>query len=96
MPRIYVEFAGLDRIGTQCRSVSTKVNSVQSDLQRTIKQLDWDVRYESNIDKTASQIAQKLELYSTALKTYQRFIEDARSNYVKLDKYKKLMLYHNS
>lgn len=96
MPRIYVEFAGLDRIGTQCKSVSSKVDSVQSDLQKTIRQLDWDVRYESNIDKTASQIAQKLEQYSTALKAYQKFIEDARSNYVKLDEYKKMSLTSNS
>ncbi len=92
MPRIYVEFAGLDRVGTQCKSISSKVNSVQSNLKKNIRQLDWDVRYESNIDKTASQIAQKLEQYSTALKSYQKFIEDARSNYVKLDEYKKLSL----
>ena len=89
MPRIYVEFAGLDRVGTQCKTVSSKVNSIQSDLQRTIRQLDWDVRFESNIDKTATQLARKLDQYSDALKKYQQFIEDARSNYVKLDEYGK-------
>ena len=92
MPRIYVEFAGLDRIGTQCKSVSSKVDSVQSDLKRTIRQLDWDVRYESNIDNTATQIAQRLEQYATALKAYQRFIEDAHDKYVKLDEFKELDL----
>ena len=89
MPRIYVNFSGLDHIGSRCKSVASKVDGIQSDLQRTIRQLDWDVRYESNISSTANQIARKLEQYSNALEAYQRFIEDARAEYVKLDEYKK-------
>lgn len=92
MPRIYVEFSGLDRIGNRCKSVASKVDGIQSDLQRTIRQLDWDVRYESNINSTANQIARKLEQYSSALEAYQRFIDDARSEYVMLDEYKKTEL----
>ena len=90
MPRIYVEFARLDQIGSHCKTIASKVDSVQSDLQHTIRQLDWDVRFESNINSTATQIARKLELYSRALENYQRFIEDAHNEYVKLDEYKKL------
>ena len=41
-------------------------------------------------NSTATQIARKLELYSKALENYQRFIEDAHSEYTKLDEYKKL------
>lgn len=92
MPRIYVEFSGLDRIGSRCKSVGSKVDGIQSDLQRTIRQLDWDVRYASNINSTAGQIAHKLEQYSGAVKAYQQFIEDARREYVKLDEYQKLTL----
>lgn len=92
MPRIYVEFLGLDRIGSRCKSVASKVDGIQSDLQRTIHHLDWDVRYASNINSTANKIARKLEQYSSALEAYQRFIEDVRSEYVKLDEYKKLDL----
>lgn len=90
MPRIYVNFSGLDQLGSRCKSVASKVDGIQSDLQRTIRQLDWDVRYESNINSTANQIARKLEQYSNALEAYQRFIEDAKSEYVKLDEYQKL------
>lgn len=90
MPRIYVDFAKLDQIGNRCKSVASKVDTIQSDLQHTIRQLDWDVRFESNINSTATQIARKLELYSKALENYQRFIEDAHSEYTKLDEYKKL------
>lgn len=90
MPRIYVDFAKLDQIGNRCKSVASKVDAVQSDLQHTIRQLDWDVRFEANINSTATQIARKLELYSKALENYQRFIEDAHSEYTKLDEYKKL------
>jgi len=92
MPRIYVNFSGLDQIGSRCKSVASKVDGIQSDLQRTIRQLDWDVRYESNINSTANQIARKLEQYSNALEAYQRFIEEAKSEYVKLDEYKQLTL----
>ena len=88
--RIYVDFAKIDQIGNCCKSVASKVDAVQSDLQHIIRQLDWDVRFESNINSTATQIARKLELYSKALENYQRFIEDAHSEYTKLDEYKKL------
>lgn len=92
MSRIYVEFSGLEQIGSRCKSTASKVDKIQSDLQRTIRHLDWDVRYESNINSTANQIIRKLEQHSNALKSYQKFIEDARSEYIKLDEYKQLKL----
>lgn len=92
MSRIYVKFSGLEQIGSRCKSISSKVDKIQSDLQSTIRQLDWDVRYESNINSTANQIAKRLDQYSYALKSYQKFIEDAKSEYIKLDEYKKLKL----
>jgi len=84
-----VEFSSLDQIGSRCKTVASRVETVQSDFQRTVQQLDWDVRFESNINSTATQIARKLEKYSRALEAYQRFIEDAYDKYVKLDEYKK-------
>lgn len=92
MSRIYVKFSGLEQIGSRCKAISSKVDKIQSDLQSTIRQLDWDVRYESNINSTANQIARRLDQYSYALKSYQKFIEDAKSEYIKLDEYKKLKL----
>lgn len=92
MSRIYVEFLGLEQIESHCKTMASKIDKIQSDLQGTIRQLDWDVRYESNINSTANQIARKLEQYSNALKSYQKFIEDARKEYLKLDEYKQLKL----
>ena len=89
MPRIYVEFSGLDQIGSRCKTVASRVDTIQSNFQRTVRQLDWDIRFESNINSTATQIAKTLEQYSRTLETYQRFIEDALNEYVKLDEYKK-------
>ena len=89
MPRIYVEFSGLNQIGSRCKSVASSVDSIQSDFQRTVRQLDWDIRFESNINSTATQLSRKLESYSRKLESYQRFIEDARGEYVKLNEYKK-------
>ena len=88
MPRIYVEFSRLSQVGNSCKMVASKIDTIQSDFQNTVRQLDWDVRFELNINSTATQLARKLEQYSIALATYQRFIEDARNEYVKLDEYK--------
>ena len=63
MPRIYVEFSGLDQIGSRCKTVSSRVDTIQSNFQRTVRQLDWDIRFESNINSTATQIAKTLEQY---------------------------------
>ena len=92
MPRIYVEFSGLDQIGSRCKIAASKVDIIQSNFQRTVRQLDWDIRFESNINSIATQIAKKLDQYSRTLETYQRFIEDAHNEYVKLDEYKKVNL----
>lgn len=89
MPRIYVEFSGLDQIGSRCKTVASRVDTIQSNFQRTVRQLDWDIRFESNINSTATQLSRKLESYSRTLESYQRFIEDARGEYVKLNEYKK-------
>lgn len=92
MPRIYVEFSRLGQIGNSCKTTASRIDSIQSDFQNTVRQLDWDIRFESNINSTAMQLAGKLEQYSRALEAYQRFIEDARSEYVKLNEYKELDL----
>lgn len=92
MPRIYVDFARLDQIGKHSKTIASKVDAIQEDFQRTVRQLDWDIRFESNINNTATQLARKLELYSRALENYQRFIEDAHNEYAKLDEYKKLTI----
>lgn len=49
MPRIYVNFSGLNQIGNRCESSALKINSIQSDFQRTVRQLDWEIRFESEI-----------------------------------------------
>ena len=92
MPRIYVEFSGLDQIGSRCKTVASRVDTIQSNFQRTVRQLDWDIRFESNINSTATQIAKTLEQYSKTLENYKRFIEDTHNEYVKLDEYKKTNL----
>ena len=92
MPRIYVEFSGLDQIGSRCKTVASRVDTIQSNFQRTVRQLDWDIRFESNINSTATQIAKTLEQYSKTLENYQRFNEDTHNEYVKLDEYKKTNL----
>lgn len=88
MPRVYVEFAGLKETGDECKTVSARIDSIQSDFQRTVKQLDWDVKYEGDINNTANRIARSLERYSQALRNYQNFINEAYAEYSKLEQKK--------
>lgn len=88
MPRIYVQFSGLEQVGTGCKTVSSRVDAIKSDFQSTIRALDWDVRFADDINSTATQISRKLEQQSRALKAYQSFIEVAKSEYDKLNNYK--------
>lgn len=88
MPRIYVQFSGLDQIGIGCKTVASRVDTIETEFWRTIQALDWDVRYEADINNTAKQISRKLEKQTKALKAYQKFINDAYDEYVKLDEYR--------
>ena len=90
MPRVYVEFAGLKEVGDDCRTVATRVGSIRSEFKNTVSKLDWDVKYKSDINSTANQIARKLEQYENALRGYQSFINEAYNEYAKLDEVKKL------
>ena len=85
MPRIYVNFPGLERIGIECRTAASKVDEIKSDVQRICRQLDWDVKYKSNIYNTTIRIERKLEQYAKTLRIYQRFIEESHQKYIELN-----------
>lgn len=87
MPRIYVQFSGLEQIGTGCKTAASRVDTIETEFWRTIQKLDWDVRYEADINSTAKQISRKLEKQAKALKDYQKFINDAYDEYSRLDTY---------
>lgn len=92
MPRVYVEFAGLKEVGDDCRTVAVQIDSICSEFRNTVRQLDWDVKYKSDINSTANQIARKLEQYEIALRGYQSFINEAYNEYAKLEDVKQLDL----
>lgn len=87
MPRIYVQFSGLEQIGTGCKTAASRVDTIEAEFWRTIQSLDWDVRYEADINSTAKQISRKLEKQAKALKDYQKLINNAYDEYVNLDEY---------
>lgn len=95
MPRIYVEFAGLEQVGSGCKTAASRVDTIETEFWRTIQRLDWNVRYEADINSTAKQISRKLEKQAKALKDYQKFINDAYDEYVKLDEYQGIELIDN-
>lgn len=88
MPRIYVELSGLKQVGERCKDIASRVDGIGVDFQESIRQLDWDVRLESNLNDTARKISRKLEQYSRLLNTYWNFVEETCDTYTKLDAYK--------
>ena len=92
MSRIYVQFAGLRQIGNRCTPASSAIADVKDSFQRTINQLDWDIKFQSDINSSAGQITRRLEKYTEVLKSYKQFIEDACDKYIELDEYKKTII----
>lgn len=87
MPRIYVDFEKLKQCENNLKTASSQVDKIKATFCGTVKKLDWDIKYEADISKTADRIAQQLEFYVQALKKYQQFLGDAQSQYSKLDNY---------
>lgn len=85
MPRIYVEYAKMSQLSNDLASTSAKIDTIRSDLKSTIQQLDWDIKFQSNINSNANKIALKLERYSQVLKKYKQFIVSAQLSYRELD-----------
>ena len=88
MPRIYADLDSLAQLGDRCRSVSSVVSSICSDLQNTVSRLDWDIRYESDINSTANRIAEQLQAYSRNLKRYQSFLQEVQQKYNSLNSFR--------
>lgn len=85
MPRIYVQFPELTRLGEQCTSISKQLDTLQSDVQHTVQRLDWDVKFQDDIYSTGRQIARRLGGYVQALDGYNAFLKDAHDRYIQLD-----------
>ena len=85
MSRIYVDFNRIQKIGESCASVSSKTDEIMKDFQQTIKKLDWDVRFQSDINSTATQLSRKMQSYQRVLKEYKSFLELAHKKYLELD-----------
>lgn len=85
MSRIYVDFNRLQKIGESCETVSSKTDEIKRDFQQTIRKLDWDVRFQSDINSTAIQLSRKMQNYHRVLKEYKAFVELAHKKYLGLD-----------
>lgn len=85
MPRIYVQFPELTRLGEQCTTISKQLDTLQSDVQHTVQRLDWDVKFQDDIYSTGRQIARRLGCYAQALNGYNAFLKDAHDRYIQLD-----------
>lgn len=88
MPRTYVDLARMREIGTECKTVAKNVDDVHDKLLRVVRQLDWDVRQQENVEAEAKRIGATLESYTIALKSYKTFIDSAYKQYKAIEKEK--------
>lgn len=89
MARIYVQFAGLQTMADNMRSIAKEVDKIKFDFMVTINNLDWEIKYASDINNTANRIEKKIENHQISLKKYASFIEDSGARYIKLNEYDK-------
>lgn len=87
MPRIFVDLGRMREIGSQCEASSKRIDTICSDIKTAVKQLDWDVRANSDVSNRSVQISKKLDCYSQSLRKYKNFIDFAYQNYVELCNY---------
>lgn len=85
MPQIYVEYERLNQFVGSVDSISKKLSEIRDKFQSTVKQLDWEVRCQSDINNTANKISRQLSTYNTTLKSYHNFMTDTAVKYSKLD-----------
>ncbi len=85
MSRISVTFSELISAGENLNLIKSKLNQISSEFQSTIKDLDWDIKCENNINNTANQLSNKLDNFKNALGSYQQFLSEAHKQYTELD-----------
>ena len=67
MPRVVVNIDRLDTLAQECDAIAANLKTIQSDFWHQIQKLDWEVRYSSDINRTATQISRKIESYVSSL-----------------------------
>lgn len=85
MPRIYVQFAGMKQLGDSWNGIGTQLEDIRDGFQKTVKNLDWDIKCQAEINNSAVRLSSNLENYKQALQGYQNFFQQAYDSYVKLD-----------
>ena len=62
MSRIFVDFSGFNNMSESCKRVSSNIDTIQIDFKNTVHNLDWDIRFQSDINRNALRISNKLEI----------------------------------
>jgi len=86
--RIYVNFSKMNGLGNGFLDRASNLQNIKEHFNTTIQHLDWDIKFQYNINSTAKQLRKKLENYSDALKKYDAFLQEAEDKYRKLDQFK--------
>lgn len=85
MPRVYVQFAGMKQLGDAWTAVGSQIDEIQGSFSKTVQNLDWDIKCQSDISATASRLSGNMESYRQALQGYRSFFQQAYDAYQKLD-----------
>lgn len=85
MSRIYVEFSKLEELSKGCESASSKLSDIRKDFQNLVGRLDWDVRFQLEINYSALRISRSLQDYRRTLRSYKQFLDEVYRTYQELD-----------
>lgn len=85
MPYIKVSSGVLASMGTTLQTAATKVTSIGDSFSGIARNLDWDVKAESDIQRKINSINTSLEDHRTMLQSMYQFALQAKSKYEALD-----------
>lgn len=88
MARIYVLYRPMSELATKCKTSADKLTAIQGELSDVVFHLDWDVRFQNDINSKANAAIRKTDSLSRALRGFQDYLNGAIEEYRKLDDYK--------
>ena len=90
MPRIYVEFSGLQQLETTCSDASATLSEIQSELPKDCPSTGLGCQTPVGHQPYSLTAVRKAEFLHSCPEKYQSFLNDAHSAYQELDVYQGL------
>ncbi len=85
MPTIKVNTSRLSNYESDIQGVLSRVNSIKNQFNNVSRNLDWDIKAESNINSRLSGISRELSAESNGINGMKNYLGTARAKYVAVE-----------